>query len=370
MSIRSYTTFDDIDRRIVVALQRDGRASWRAIADAVGASTATVARRGQQLISSGLVKVAIVPTLGSNGPVDSFLIRINCEPGTQLQVAAELTTHENTRFVSLVTGGYDIMAELVVNGGATQYPHLIEELQSISGVARWRSDFIMHVYKVSLDWGRQLFADTINPSEGESSASESSSADASSSTASSSSSYSSTGEPHICDPSHFDPADRAIVDALREDGRVTFQSVADTLGMNESSVRRRFERLRSTGCVDSLTLVPAPAMGMGAETLLTITVDPRCLEDVAAKLARHPSVRYLSAILDDSALFCEVILPSTADLYPFITSTLSRLEGVQGWNASMELLYLKRGFVETPWWRTDIQPRVSDAPESYSQPFS
>jgi DNA-binding Lrp family transcriptional regulator len=349
VSIRSYTTFDDIDRRIVVALQRDGRASWRAIADAVGASTATVARRGQQLISSGLVKVAIVPTLGSNGPVDSFLIRINCEPGTQLQVAAELTTHENTRFVSLVTGGYDIMAELVVNGGATQYPHLIEELQSISGVARWRSDFIMHVYKVSLDWGRQLFADTITLDEG-------------------AGDESAPAEPHVCDPSHFDVADRSIVDALREDGRVTFQSVADQLGMNESSVRRRFERLRSTGCVDSLTLVPAPAMGMGAETLLTITVDPRSLEDVAAKLARHPSVRYLSAILDDSALFCEVILPSTADLYPFITSTLSRLEGVQGWNASMELLYLKRGFVETPWWRTDIHRRPE--PEIESRPYS
>jgi DNA-binding Lrp family transcriptional regulator len=242
------------------------------------------------------------------------------------------------------------MAELVVNGGATQYPHLIEELQSISGVARWRSDFIMHVYKVSLDWGRQLYAETIQD-EGEVDVA-----------------AAALAPPHACDPSHFDAADGAIGDALREDGRVTFQSVADALGMNESSVRRRFERLRGTGCVDSLTLVPAPAMGMGAETLLTITVDPRSLEDVAAKLSRHPSVRYLSAILDDSALFCEVILPSTADLYPFITETLSRMEGVQGWNASMELLYLKRGFVETPWWRSDINNRA--LPETDDRPYS
>ncbi|WP_146134469.1 AsnC family protein [Glaciihabitans tibetensis] len=49
-------TFDGIDRRIVLALRLDGRASWLAIADLVGASIATVAGRGQVPISSDLVK--------------------------------------------------------------------------------------------------------------------------------------------------------------------------------------------------------------------------------------------------------------------------------------------------------------------------
>jgi DNA-binding Lrp family transcriptional regulator len=336
-AVRSYETFDELDRHIVVALQRDGRASWRSIADAVGASTATVARRGQQLIGSGLVKVAVVPTLGNQGPVDSFLIRINCEPGTQLKVAAELTSHAAMRLVTLVTGRYDIVAELVVHGGASHYPQVLEELQLISGVQRWRSDLIMHLYKVSFDWGRQLFAETISGDDRDAVA---------------------AAEPHACDPSHFDAADRRIVDALRDDGRETFQAVGDLLGMNESSVRRRYDRLRQTGCINVLALVPAPALGMGAETLLTITVDPGRLEDVAAQLSKYPAVRYLSAILDDSALFCEVILPSTADLYPFMTSTIAKLEGVRGWNASMELLYLKRGFIETPWWRSAVGETV------------
>jgi DNA-binding Lrp family transcriptional regulator len=328
-------SLDELDRRIVVALQHDGRASWRAIAKMVNSSTATVARRGQALLSSGVTKIAVVPALGSKGQVDSFLIRINCQPGTQLQVAAELVNHEGMRFVTIVTGRYDIMAELVVHGGATHYPQFIEELQSIAGIERWRSDLIMHVYKMTFDWGRQLFPDTAGlpavPVGNQEAI-----------------------EPPTCRPEHFDSADWKIIDALREDGRETFQAIADRLGMNESSVRRRFERLRNSRCIDILTVMPATALGMGAETLLNVRVAPRKMDAVARELAQHPAVRYLAATLDENSLFCEVILPSTTDLYSFITSTLSRLEGVKDWTASMELLFLKRGFVETPWWRSQV----------------
>lgn len=335
MNAPALDELDELDRRIIVALQQDGRATWRSIADVVRSSTGTVARRGQQLLASGVTRIAVVPALGSKGQVDSFLIRINCQPGTQLQVAAELVNHDDIRFVTIVTGGYDIMAELVVHGGATHYPRFIEELQSIAGIERWRSDLIMHVYKVTFDWGSQLFPDSDRLPASHAGKSD-------------------LVEPSPCSPEHFDSADWKIVEALRDDGRETFQSVADQLGMNESSVRRRFERLRGSHCIDILAVMPAAALGMGAETLLTVRVAPRSMDAVARQLAQHPAVRYLAATLDENSLFCEVILPATDDLYGFITSTLSRLEGVEGWTASMELLFLKRGFVETPWWRSQV----------------
>jgi DNA-binding Lrp family transcriptional regulator len=345
---RALDTLDDLDRRIVVAMQHDGRASWRAIAEMVGSSTATVARRGQAMLASGIIKVAVNPALGSTGQVDSFFIRINCQPGTQLMVAAELVAHEDVRFITIVTGQYDILAELVVQGGATHYPQLLEELQSIHGIERWRSDLVMHLYKVSFDWGRQLFTDKLDLPESEPETDD----------------PLNLAEPEACSPAHFDASDWKILEALREDGRLTFQAIADRLGMNESSVRRRFERLRTAKCIDILTLVPAPALGMGAETLLTVKVTPSRMDAVARELAKHPAIRYLAATLDENSLFCEVILPSTNDLYAFITSSLSQLDGVEGWTASMELLFLKRGFIETPWWRSQVSfPEAEPAPE-------
>lgn len=325
----------DLDRRIIVALQHDGRASWRAIAEMVGGTVATVTRRGRLLLASGVVRIAVMPALGFNGPVDAFLVRINCSPGTQLQVAEELIDNPDVRFVTLVTGRYDVIAELVVHGGAGNYPQLIHQLQSIRGVERWRSDLIMHIYKVTYDWSRQLFDRTMSfPAAPDALRAAVNSA--------------------ACDPEHFDDHDRAILAALHNDGRTAFKTVADGLGMNESSVRRRFDRLRQSGCVDTLALVPASALGMGAETLIAVDVEPGRLDEVAQALASYPAVRYLSATLDKNSLFCEVISPSTADLYTFITSTLAALDGVQGWEAAMELLVLKRGFVETPWWRSQV----------------
>ncbi len=86
--MKALDTLDELDRKIIVALQHDGRASWTAIADMVGSSTATVARRGQQLVADGIVRIAVVPALGSSGQVDSFLVRLNCRPGTQLDVTS------------------------------------------------------------------------------------------------------------------------------------------------------------------------------------------------------------------------------------------------------------------------------------------
>lgn len=68
---------------------------------------------------------------------------------------------------------------------------------------------------------------------------------------------------------------------MRGDGRRTFKAVADAVGLNESSARRRFDRMRQSRSIDILTLVPAAALGMGAETLLTVTVEPSRMEAVA-----------------------------------------------------------------------------------------
>lgn len=335
MSLGAVSTLDELDRRIVVALQHDGRASWRSIAEMVDSSTATVARRGQQLLAAGVAKVVVMPALSSKRRVDLFVIRINCQPGSQLHVASQLVEHDSIRFVSLVTGSYDIIAELAIEGDAAHFPQLIEQLQSIAGIERWRSDLTMHIYKVTFDWGKQLFAETLNRDEA-------------------APVLAAQANLSHCEPDHFDASDWAMLEALREDGRATFQAIGNLLGMNESSVRRRFERLRAQSCIDISTLVPAAALGMGAETLLTVKVTPSRMDAVARELAQHPAVRYLSATLDENSLFCEVIMPSTDALYEFITSTLSRLDGVEGWNASMELLSLKRGFVETPWWRSQV----------------
>lgn len=317
---------DGLDRQIIVALQGDGRASWTSIAAMCETSVPTVARRVQQLVADNLLKVAVLPNLGSTGPVETFFTRIGCRPGTQLDVAERLVARENVRWASLITGTYDIAIELVVSASATRYPKTFLELQQIDGVERWYSDLLLHVYKVSHDWYRQLLSgDDATPPK-----------------------------VSLCSPEHLDKVDWAILRCLRDDGRASFQAIASALELNESTVRRRFERMITDGCAAVFTIVPSSLLGLEAETLLWITVEPAKLAEVADALTLHRSVRYLGATLDGNALLCEVIADSTKGLFEFTTKTLATLAGVVGWSASVELLTLKRGFVETPWWRDQL----------------
>jgi len=52
--------FDDIDRALVLALQRDGRSSYARLAGVVGMSQAAVRSRIQRLLDSGAVQIAAV----------------------------------------------------------------------------------------------------------------------------------------------------------------------------------------------------------------------------------------------------------------------------------------------------------------------
>lgn len=325
-SIHAVTPLDELDRKIVVALQQDGRASWRSIAQLVGVPVSTVVRRGQRLLDQGIVRVAAIPAAGASGPFENFWIRVQCFPGKAKTVADTLSNRTSTRFVAVVTGEYDIVAEIVVRGGMYEQFSTIENLRSIDGVRHVRSDLIAHVYKMSYDWGRQIYEehfDNVPPLR--------------------------PSDEVECNPTHFDESDRAILKILGEDGRETFQHIGNQLGLNESSVRRRFDRMLQLNCVNIITFVPSAALGMESEVILQVRVLPARIKAVAAELETKLSVRFMSLLLDDNSLLCEVITPTIDSLHEFLSDQLANLDGVLGWSAAMELVYVKRAFIKTPW---------------------
>lgn len=321
--------FDDLDRRIIACLRADGRASWTDIARRCDTSVATVSRRGQRLLADGTVRVAVVPTTRHPGRSSMFFVRMACRSGTQADVAAALAKYPDIRFLALVTGPYDIAAEVCVDTGNSLIGQLVTSIQEIDGVEWCETDQILHEYKVAQDWTWQLLV-------GETTAS-------------------TVQDPHTCDASHLDEIDRGIVEVMRADGRAGFSVVAGRVQPDETTVRRRFEAMLNRGCVQVVTLTPASALGFTSEVLLNISVEPRKLRDVSQQLTSFAGVRFVAATLSSSSLLCEMIQPSQAALFSFLTETLATLDGVLGWQASTELLTIRRGFVETPWWPRELE---------------
>ena len=323
--------FDDLDRHIIAWLRRDGRASWTEIARRCETSVATVSRRGQRLLAGSAVRVAVVPQTTHPGRTAALFLRMACRSGRQADVAAALSAHPDIRLLALVSGPYDIFAEVFADTGRSLISQLAD-IEEVDGLEWCETDMVLHEYKVAHDWTWQfLVGETI---------------------------ASPVPEQHVCDPSHMDEADWRIVDVMRANGRAGFSEVAGQVSLDETTVRRRFEALLSRGCIMVVTLAPASALGFTSEVMLDISVEPSKLHSVSARLTSCVGVRYVAAALNGSSLWCEVIQPSQAALFEFLTETLATLDGVRGWQASMELLTIRRGFVETPWWRLELQEHL------------
>lgn len=315
---------DDLDRKILAALHVNGRASWTDIAQLLGISTSTVARRAQHLFAAGLARVAVLPHLEHDGPVHVFIVRLSCAPGSQLRVAGLLAKNPDIRYVSIVTGGYDIVFELVAPKDRDLYSMLVDVVHAIPGTQQSVADLVLHTYKRSYDWSVPVVGEQAAP-------------------------FALEPPLHTCERGHLDDVDRAVLAAMREDGRASFQSVGNRLGISESTARRRFEAMVERGCAITATFIPAAALGYEAELLFWLSVEPSMQDAVAERLANERGVRMIASLLGQTSLICEVIVPTTADIHHFTSRTLASVPGIQSWTAGVQVLTVKRGFLMVPW---------------------
>ncbi len=90
----------------------------------------------------------------------------------------------------------------------------------------------------------------------------------------------------------MDEVDRQILALLSEDGRRTFDDIAQQVSLSAPAVKRRVDRLRSAGTLRGFTaVVDHRALGYGAEALIELFYGPGVtLDAVAASLRRVPEV--------------------------------------------------------------------------------
>jgi Lrp/AsnC family transcriptional regulator for asnA, asnC and gidA len=117
--------FDSLNRKIVRLLAEDGRISVRDIATHIGVTAPTVRSRVKNLISSGMLKIAGMINPDNHKGLITAIIGINIQSYGKLDEALEkLANIDQVRWVAVVTGRYDVFAEVVVFGGMAEL-HLL-----------------------------------------------------------------------------------------------------------------------------------------------------------------------------------------------------------------------------------------------------
>ncbi|WP_461306253.1 Lrp/AsnC family transcriptional regulator [Albidovulum sp.] len=89
----------------------------------------------------------------------------------------------------------------------------------------------------------------------------------------------------------MDETDRALIAALRRDGRASLSDLAARLGLARGTVSARLERLQARGEIQGFTVVTRSDLSaMPVRGLMMIAIEGRGTERIMARLAGFPEI--------------------------------------------------------------------------------
>lgn len=288
---------DDVDLGLVNALHLDGRAPFAMIADVLGVSENTVARRYRKLRTTGVARVVGTANAALLGHT-SWTVRVRCTPDAADPIAAALARRPDTFWVHILSGGTELSYNL-----QSRDPLVLDKLPRGARVLDVSAHQILG--GTDTEWAglRHLTAaqaERLRPPAPTNEA-----------------------VPPV-PPVPLDDEDVAILQALAVDGRTPYTDLPGA----ETTARRRLARLRRAGVlVLDLDVLPA-ALGYHAEARMWLTVRPAGLAATAAAVAAHPETSFAAVTTGRTNLVASVICRDAADLYRYLTERVGALPDV------------------------------------------
>src|SRR5579872_1281499 len=109
---------DAQDLKIMAAIKAEGRKSYAEIARESGLTEATVRRRLTQLLDEGIISVVVIPDHEKIGLPIHALLSMQVDLERLEQVTHSLADVPNVRWVGVMTGGYNLVAEAFFTSNA------------------------------------------------------------------------------------------------------------------------------------------------------------------------------------------------------------------------------------------------------------
>jgi DNA-binding Lrp family transcriptional regulator len=126
-----------------------------------------------------------------------------------------------------------------------------------------------------------------------------------------------------------DKIDRQLLALLQANARESTTALASKLGVARTTVQERINRLETNGtiCGYSAILSRDPFEGY-TQSILFISVNPRTLKTVLARLNLFPEIKLCQLMSGDYDLCCRVAVPQVEDLGA-ILQEIAEIPGVE-----------------------------------------
>ena len=140
---------DQLDKQLIRLLKGDGRMPTAHLADQLAVTTPTVRSRLKTMVKAGVLRVAGLVNLSAAPDLTTAIIGINIESRGQLGEQLEkLTALKPVLWATVVTGRFDVIAEVIVKGGMEDlYTFTSIDLPAIGRVTHCETFVVMRSSK-------------------------------------------------------------------------------------------------------------------------------------------------------------------------------------------------------------------------------
>jgi Lrp/AsnC family transcriptional regulator for asnA, asnC and gidA len=135
----------------------------------------------------------------------------------------------------------------------------------------------------------------------------------------------------------LDDVAKSIIEALQNDGRQSYATIAKEVGLSEAAVRQRVQRMLDAGLMQIVAVTDPLQVGFRRQAMIGIRVDGD-LTPVGDALGEMPEVDYVVTTAGSFDLLVEVVCEDDNHLLDLLSTRVRTLPGVR---STETFVYLK-----------------------------
>jgi DNA-binding Lrp family transcriptional regulator len=319
---------DEMDLKLVHALQAAPRATWHEIGRSLRSDPATAARRWQGLVEAGAARVTAYPEvrLWAKDHCNAF-IELDLEPTARAHAIEALSHVPQIVSISIISSGRDLFLTVLTPDLATLSRVVLRQLQQLPGLRGTRTHVVTTVYGEGNDWRLGALEPQQRPQKSPASGT-------------------------VWKDQH-----RVVLRALA-DGRTTAAEIAARTTRSGATIRRRLNEMIEGGLLSLRCEVAQPITGWPITATFWARVPPDELDRTATLLTGLPEVRLCAAVTGADNLLMTLWLRSLGDIQRLEVELARRLPALTLTDRAVTLRAVKRMgcLLDDDGWITDVVP--------------
>ena len=141
----------------------------------------------------------------------------------------------------------------------------------------------------------------------------------------------------------LDDINKQIIEHLQRDGRMSYATLAKTIGLSEAAVRQRVQRLLDGGLMQIVAVTDPLTLGFARQAMVGVKVIGD-LRVVADQLAKIPEVDYVVICAGGYDLLVELVCTDDEHLLDLLNEKVRAIKGVLSCKTFMYLKLAKQTY--------------------------